>query len=120
MNIKMTLEEAVMVQDMDGAIREGWINITTPTFTARALAIAVENTVGRGVDVERKLSALLDRMGVFMDRKTYRRQTRELLEILPEWCREASRERERRGRETGGETERNQPSRHDFILRVNG
>ena len=94
MNIKMTLEEAVMVQDIDGAIREGWLNTTAPTFTARALAIAVENTVGQGVNVERKLSALLDRMGVFMNRKTYRRETKALLEILPEWCREASRERE--------------------------
>ncbi len=100
MNIKMTLEEAVMVQDMDRAIREGWINTITPTFTARALAIAVENTVGRGVNVERKLSALLDRMGVSMDRKTYRRDTKALLKILPEWCREALREGgERGGRE---------------------
>ena len=95
MNIKMTLGEAIMVQDMDRAIREGWINTATPTFTARALAIAVENTVGQGVNVERKLTALLDRMGVFMDRRTYRRETKALLEILPEWCREASRERER-------------------------
>ena len=55
MNIKMTLEEAIMVQDMDGAIREGWLNTTAPTFTARALAMAVENTVGQGVNVERKL-----------------------------------------------------------------
>ena len=95
MNIKMTLGEAIMVQDMDRAIREGWINTTTPTFTARALAMAVENTVGQGVNVERKLTALLDRMGVLMDRRTYRRDTKALLEILPEWCREASRERER-------------------------
>ena len=95
MNIKMTLEEAIMVQDIDGAIREGWINTTTPTFTARALAIAVENTVSQGVNVERKLTALLDRMGVFMDRRTYRRETKALLKILPEWCREASLVRER-------------------------
>ena len=94
MNIKMTLEEAIMVQDMDRAIREGWITTTTPTFTARALAMAVENTVGQGVNVERKLTALLDRMGVFMDRRTYRRDTKALLKILPEWCQEASRVRE--------------------------
>ena len=94
MNIKMTLEEAIMVHDMDRAIRERWINTTTPTFTARAMAVAVENTVGQGVNVERKLSALLDRMGVFMDRKTYRRDTKTLLKILPEWCQEALRVRE--------------------------
>ncbi len=94
MNIKMTLGEAIMVQDMDRAIREGWLNTTTPTFTARALAIAVENTVSQGVNVERKLTALLDRMGLLMDRRTFRRDTKTLLKILPEWCQEASRVRE--------------------------
>ena len=113
MNVKMTLEEAIMVQDINAAIQEGWINTTTPTFTARALAVAIENTVSQGVNVERKLTALLDRMGLLMDRRTFRRDTKALLEILPEWCREALRER-------GREREKNQPSRHDFILRVNG
>ena len=94
MNMRMTLEEVIMVHDMDRAIREGWINTATPAFTARALAVAVENTVGQGVNVERKLTALLDRMGVFMNRKTYRRETKALLEILPEWCQEALRVRE--------------------------
>ncbi len=94
MNVKMTLEEAIMVQDINAAIQEGWINTTTPTFTARALAVAIENTVSQGVNVERKLTALLDRMGLLMDRRTFRRDTKTLLKILPEWCQEASRVRE--------------------------
>ena len=75
------------------------LNPLAPTFTSQALAEAIDGLPGVVVRPnQRTLGILLDRMGVIMVVRTYRRNTRELEAVLPEWKEKAkqelSRERE--------------------------
>ena len=104
-----------MVIWMGQAFETHRLNPLAPTFTSQALAETVcpawwcarTNALAEAIDGlpgvvvrpnQRTLGILLDRMGVIMVVRTYRRNTRELEAVLPEWKEKAkqelSRERE--------------------------
>ena len=88
-----------MVIWMGQAFETHRLNPLAPTFTSQALAEAIDGLPGVVVRPnQRTLGILLDRMGVIMVVRTYRRNTRELEAVLPEWKEKAkqelSRERE--------------------------
>ena len=95
----MTRKEAQLVIWMGQAFETHRLNPLAPTFTSQALAEAIDGLPGVVVRPnQRTLGILLDRMGVIMVVRTYRRNTRELEAVLPEWKEKAkqelSRERE--------------------------
>ena len=95
----MTRKEAQLVIWMGQAFETHRLNPLAPTFTSQALAEAIDGLPGVVVHPNQlTLGILLDRMGVIMVVRTYRRNTRELEAVLPEWKEKAkqelSRERE--------------------------
>lgn len=98
----LTYREVYLLELMGKAIEQRLIHPNSPTFTARALAAAMDdislsmNRIG-----EREVGPLLNRMGVFMNTRTYQRKTATLLEVMPEWLAAAENEdRKRRERVT--------------------
>ena len=95
----MTRWEAQLVVRMAEALETRRLNPLAPTFTSQAMAEAIHGLPGVMTRPnQRTVGILLDRMGVFMVIRTYRRNMRELEVALPEWKEEAeralSRERE--------------------------
>ena len=95
----MTRKEAHLVVRMAEAVCPKRLCPLTPTFTSQAMAEAIEGLPGVQLRPnQRTLGILLDRMGIIMVVRTYRRNTKELEAVLPGWKekakRELSRERE--------------------------
>ena len=92
----LTMREAYLLELMGKAIEQRRIHPDSPTFTARALAAAMDdisrtmNRIG-----EREVGRLLDRMGIFLNTRTYRRATETLTKALPEWLKAAEEEMRR-------------------------
>ena len=85
---------------MGQALETNRLNPLAPTFTCQTLAAAIDGLPGVMIRPnQREIGGILDRMGVSMTIRNYRRNTEKLVEVLPEWKAEAervlSRERER-------------------------
>ena len=83
---KLTSREVYLLELMGRATEERRIHPDSPTFTARSLANAMDD-VSRSMRRigEREVGPLLDRMGVFLNTRTFRRVTAKLVEVMPEW-----------------------------------
>ena len=95
----MTHREARLVVRMGQALETNRLNPLAPTFTCQTLAAAIDGLPGVMIRPnQREIGGILDRMGVSMTIRNYRRNTEKLVEVLPEWKAEAervlSRERE--------------------------
>ena len=95
----MTHKEAQLVIWMGQAFETHRLNPLAPTFTSQALPEAIDGLPGVMCRPnQREIGGILVRMGVTMVVRTYRRNTRELEAVLPEWKEKAkqelSRERE--------------------------
>ena len=96
----MTRKEAQLVVRMGQALETNRLNRQTPTFTCQTLAEAIDGLPGVMIRPnQREIGGILVRMGVTKGTRNYRRNTKELAAVLPEWKAEAkrvlSRERER-------------------------
>lgn len=102
----LTDREVYLLELMGKAIGQRRIHPGGPNFTSRALADAMDNISSSVNKIgEREVGPLLDRMGVFMNPRTYRRKTAKLLELMPEWLAAAENEK-RKSRERETETPR--------------
>ena len=95
----MTRKEAQLVIWMGQALETNRLDPLAPTFTSQALAETIDGLPGVMCPPnQREIGGILVRMGVIMVVRTYRRNTRELKAVLPEWKEKAkqelSRERE--------------------------
>ena len=89
----MTRKEAQLVVRMAEALETHRLSPLASTFTSQAMAEAIEGLPGVQLRPnQRTLGIILDRMGIIMVARTYRRNTRELEAVLPEWKEEAKRE----------------------------
>ena len=97
--MELTYHEAHFLLLMDRALQSGRLNRESPTFTSRALALAIGGLDGvLNRPNEREIGALLDQMGVFLIVRYSRRKTADLEAALPAW-REAAQEELDRVRE---------------------
>ncbi len=88
----MTHREARLVVRMGQALETNRLNPLAPTFTCQTLAAAIDGLPGVMIRPnQREIGGILDRMGVSMTIRNYRRNTEKLVEVLPEWKAEAER-----------------------------
>ena len=95
----MTRKEAQLVIWMGQALETDRLDPLAPTFTSQALAEAIDGLPGVMCRPnQREIGGILVRMGVTKGIRNYRRNTKELEAVLPEWKEKAkqelSRERE--------------------------
>ena len=88
----MTRKEAQLVIWMGQALETNRLNPLAPTFTSQALAEAIDGLPGVMCRPnQREIGGILVRMGVTKGIRNYRRNTKELAAVLPEWKAEAKR-----------------------------
>ena len=90
--INMTRNEAQLVARIGQAVEAERINRNAQTFTCHSLASAIDGLPGvMHRPNEREIGVLLDRMGVDLSTRNYRRPTASLIEALPAWKAESER-----------------------------
>lgn len=90
--INITRDEAQLVVWMEEALETSRLNRLARTFTCQGLAAAIDGLPGvMRRPNQRDIGGILDRMGVDLSTRNYRRPTASLIEALPVWKAEAER-----------------------------